>query len=175
MAAFDQSFAAGGMANTLEQIRDSQSGTIQLEGQYIEAFLRQSGKIAVSHILQYCTKKQRYAILGNDGVTWDDFDWEPGTMIPAGHARESFWKQFSVLIAQGSLHGANKDRDLIKAMTLFKAGAMSLETLLEKADIGDVSKEIQRIAKERQSGLIGSGAAGRTPRATRSQRTGGLG
>jgi hypothetical protein len=156
--------------DTMEQIRDAQGGPIRLEGRYIEVSLRNAGEIAVSHILQYFPRKQRYYILGNDGVTWDDYVWDPANMVPADQARDSFWKNFTVTISPGSLHGANKDREQIKAINLFRSGALSLETLLKKCDIGDVAAEIQRITKERQAGIIGGGQSGRTPRMSRGQR-----
>ena len=156
----------------MEQIRDAQSAPIRYEGRFIEAFLRDAGRIAISHYLQFFTRKDRYWILGEDGVTWSDYTWDPTNMIPAGYAPEAFWKLFRVIVTPGSLHGANKDRDQVKALTLFRSGALSLETLLRKADIGDVQEEIKRIAKEREMGLMPGGSQGRTPRLTRGQRTG---
>jgi hypothetical protein len=158
--------------DTMEQIRDAQGGPIRLEGRYIEVALRNAGEIGVSHVIQYFPKKQRYWIMGNDGVTWDDYTWDPENMVPADHARDTFWKNFSVMIAQGSLHGANKDRDAIKALNLFRAGALSMETLLKKCDIPDVAAEIARIVEERKAGILGQQAAGRTPRMSRGQRNG---
>jgi hypothetical protein len=160
--------------DTMEQIRDAQGGPIRLEGRYIEVALRNAGEIGVSHIIQYFPRKQRYWIMGNDGVTWDDYTWDPTNMVPADQARDGFWKNFSTAIAQGSLHGANKDRDQIKALNLYRAGALSMETLLKKCDIGDVQAEMQRIQAERKAGIIGQQSAGRTPRMSRGQRTGGI-
>lgn len=156
----------------MEQIRDAQSAPIRYEGRFIETFLRDAGRIAVSHYLQYFNRKDRYWILGDDGVTWSDYEWDPSTMIPANQARETFYQLYRIIIAPGSLHGANKDRDQTKALILFRSGALSLETLLTKADIGNVQEEITKIAKERELGLIPGGAQGRTPRMTRGQRNG---
>jgi hypothetical protein len=158
--------------DTMEQIRDAQGGPIRLEGRYIEVALRNAGEIGISHIIQYFPRQQRYWIMGNDGVTWDDYVWDPTNMVPADHARDAFWKNFSVAISQGSLHGANKDRDQTKALILFRAGALSLETLLKKCDIGDVQQEIARIMDERKKGITGGQMTGRTPRASRGARNG---
>lgn len=166
--------------DTMEQIRDMQTAPVRLEGKYIEKFLKEAGEIAISHEIQYFPKKYRFAIMGNDGVTWEDYTFDPTNMVPASHAKESFWKEFEVTMSPGSLHGANKERDQVKALTLYKAGALSLETLLRKADVGDIQAEIQRIIKEREAGLIpggvdpgaGDAGSGRTPRLLRSQRTG---
>lgn len=158
--------------DTLEQIRDAQGGPIRLEGRYIEASLRNAGEIGISHIIQYFPRKQRYWILGEDGITWDDYTWDPTNMVPANHAKDTFWKNFSVLISPGSLHGANKDRDQVKAMNLFRAGALSLETLLKKCDIADVMGEIKRITEERKAGVIGGGPSAGKSRMSRGERTG---
>jgi hypothetical protein len=160
--------------DTMEQIRDAQSGPIRLEGRRIEVFLRDAGEVAASHILQYFSRNDRFQILGADGWTWEDFDFNPGDMVPAGVAKESFWKLFSVKITPNSLHGANRDREQTKAFTMFKSGALSLETFLKKMGVGDVPEEIKRIMTERQAGMVGGGAqaAGRTPRTSRGQRNG---
>lgn len=160
--------------DTMEQIRDMQTAPIRLEGRYIEAFLRDVGMIAVSHYLQYYTYKERYLIIGPDGVTMDDYNWDPTTMIPANEAREVHWKKYKIMIAPGSLHGSNKDRDQIKAITLFKAGSLSRRTLLEKFDIVNPEEEFKRMAAEQKAGLGQPAPGGRTPRATRGQRTGGV-
>jgi hypothetical protein len=158
--------------DTIEQIRDSQSAPIRLEGSYTEAFLRDAGKIAVSHYIQFFNRKDRFNALGIDGVTLQDYEMDCSNMVPANQARESFWKRFRLIVAPGSLHGAAKYHDQVKALTLFRSGALSLETLLKKSDIGDVAAEIKLIMKEREAGLVGGQAAGRTPRTTRGQRTG---
>lgn len=160
--------------DTLEQIRDAQSGPTRLEGRRIEVALRDAGTIAVSHILQYFTRETRFHLLGADGLTWNDFDFRPRDMVPAGEAPETFWKRLSVTIAPGSLHGANKDRDFQKAVAMHARGAMSTETLLKKAEVADVDKELKRIAAERQAGIgvPAQGGGGRTPRMSRGARTG---
>ncbi len=156
--------------DTMEQIRGMQTGPIRREGRAIELFLGQAGQIAVSHYLQFYNREERYQILGDDGVTWDDYVW-PANMIPATEAREAFWKNFHAIVVPGSLHGSNQDRDQTKAFTLFRAGALSTDTLLRKFNIVDPDKELQKIAAERSQGL-GAAAVGRTPRITRGARNG---
>jgi hypothetical protein len=158
--------------DTLEQIRDVQSAPTRMEGRRIEVALRDAGVLAVSHILQYYPREARYHLLGEDGLTWHDFEYKRDNMIPSGEAPESFWKSLAVSIAPGSLHGANKDRDFQKSIALFGRGAMSLETLLSKSDIVNPQKEVERIAKERAAGVGPQGGAGRTPRLGRAARTG---
>lgn len=158
--------------DTMEQIRDAQGGPVRLEGRYIEAFLRDSGVQHASHVLQYFDWKGRYAILGQDGVVSQDFEGDTTNMVPAGHAKESFWKQFQVIVAPGSIHGANRDREQTKAFGMYRAGALSLETFLTKAGVADPKAEMKRIKEEHDAGMGAQGGGGRTPRMSRGQRNG---
>lgn len=161
--------------DVLEQIRDSQAGPVRLETRRVETFLRDAGEIGVSHILQYFSPEDRYRILAEQGWTIEDFDRAPRTMVPAGMAKESFYKEFGLNITPGSMHGANKDREEVKSLTMFKSGAMSLQTLLKKANIGDGGEEYKRIMQERQAEIPPEeGGSGRTPRLSRGQRNGAL-
>jgi hypothetical protein len=160
--------------DVFEQIRDAQSGPKRLHGRRIEVFLRDAGEIATALELQYYSREDRYHIFGADGWTDDDFDARPGTMVPATEAKETFWRQFSMDIERSSLHGASKDREQTKYVTLFKAGAISLKTLLKKMAVPNVDAEIQQIMEERQQGMGAQGGAGRTPRLSRGQRTGSI-
>ncbi len=160
-----------------EQIRDSQSAPVRLEGRRVETFLSESGRIAASHILQFYNAQERMRILGADGVTWEDFDYNPGGMIPAGMAPDKFLEMLSIQVSPGSIHGASKEREQTKSMVLFGRGALSLETLLRKFEVQDVEGEIARIENERSRGLIPGGqppteGGGREPRMTRAQRNG---
>jgi len=158
---------------SLEQMRDMQSVASRLEGRYIEAFLRDAGQIAVPNVFQFYTASRRLRILGPSGLTWEDFNYNPGNMIPDGIPGEEHIKNFSFEIAPGSLLGINKDRQKLQTIGLYKAGAISRKALLRMLEIPDA--EIDRIEKEVQQEVeAGIGAKGRggTPRMTRRERQG---
>jgi len=158
-------------ADTVEQMRDSQGSHFRLEGRFIEAFLGESGIQAVSNCLQYFNLKSRIEILGTDGQVIEDCDWDPDTMIPAGMAKEVFWRNFSIEIVAGSLLGSSKDREQQIALVLARLGKLDTETLLRKAGFGRQETE-QILARLKAEHSAMPQAPGRTPRMTRSQRTG---
>jgi hypothetical protein len=157
--------------DTIEQMRDAQNTAVRLEGRYIEAFLRDAGQIAVPNIFQHYTASWRLKILGGNGLTWEDFDTNPGSMVPDGVPPEDHIKNFSLEIAQGSLLGSGKDRNKQVSMALFKEGGISRESMLRTLEIPDA--EIQRIRKELiADDEAGIGSKGASSRMTRGQRQG---
>ena len=157
--------------DSIEQMRDSMQAQFRLEARYIEPFLRDAGIQAVSHVFQFFNAAQRLRLLGADGLTFQDFDYDPGTMIPYSQPREDHWRAFSFEIAQGSLHGASNDRNKQVAIALFRMGAISRKHLLRTLDVGPLDQINAEIAEERATGMEAM-PVGRTPRMTRGQRTG---
>jgi hypothetical protein len=159
--------------DTIEQMRDTLQTSFRLEARFIEAFLMDAGTIAVSNIFQFYTAKQRLWTLGADGMTWEDFDYDPGTMVPATMPKEDHWKLFPIAIAQGSLHGASKDRAKQISISLFRLGAISRRELLRTLEIQNIDEIEAEIAEERQGGMVPMATGkGEVPRLTRSSRTG---
>lgn len=158
---------------TIEQMRDMQNTGVRLEGRYIETFLRDAGQIAVPNIFQFYTASKRFRVLGGDGLTWEDFDYDPGNMVPAGVPPEDHIKNFSIEIAPGSLLGANKDREKSQAAALFKINAISRKMLLRRMEVPEeiIKKNEQEIEEESKTKTL-SGDKGGMPRMKRSQRQG---
>lgn len=164
---------------TVEQLRDNANPAIRLEGRYIEEFLKETGRVAISNIFQFYTKHQRLKILGGDGLTWEDFDYNPESMmVPDGEEREHHWRKFSMEVSPGSfISSKNQEKQI--AIKLFQIGGISRREMLRKLDIGNIDEIEQEVLKERMEGigvdtLEGPGGADlRTPRMTRSSRNGG--
>jgi hypothetical protein len=162
--------------DSIEQYRDSINSAFRLESRYIEPFLRAAGRQAVALIFQYFSKEKRMAMFGADGITIEDFDYKPDTMVPWSMPKEDHWRKFSLLISQGSLHGAQRDRDKMASMSLFRLSGISRAEMLRRLDWGGPDKIAQiqnEILEERSSGMqpdaTGKGAL---PQMTRGQRTG---
>lgn len=49
----------------------------------MESSIRQMGEMWKAMAMQYNTIRERYQLLGDDGVTMEDFDFDPGNMIPS--------------------------------------------------------------------------------------------
>lgn len=167
--------------DTVEQLRDNANPAVRLEGRYIEEFLKESGRIAISNIFQFYTKEQRLKILGGAGLTWQDFDYKPSKMmVPDGEIEQEHWRKFSMEVSPGSFISSRNSEQQV-AVKLFMIGAISRKELLRRMEVGNIDEIEQEVMKERYEGigvdtLEGPGGAGsdggRTPRMTRSSRNG---
>jgi hypothetical protein len=156
--------------DTIEQMRDSLQTPLRLEMRQIEAFLREAGTQAISHIFQNYTLKRRMTLFGPDGITSEDFLYDPGVMTPYHDPKESHHKHFTLRIAPGSMHGASKDRNKQLAIVLFKIGATSRQDLLRHLEWGTPAAQIEQELQEQFTpDAVGKG---RTPRLVPSERVG---
>ncbi len=159
--------------DTIEQMRDAQTTPFRLESRYVEAFLRGAGIQVVSNVFQFYTRGKRMRMLGADGITWEDFDYDPESMVPSTMPKEDHWRSFALNVKQGSLHGSSKDREKLMAVTLFKMGAISLRHLLRTLDFANADQIIKERLEEAQlAAQMAPQGGGRTPRGSRGQRTG---
>lgn len=160
--------------DAIEQMRDMQTGQFRLEGRYVEVFLRDCGEQAVSNILQYFTSKQRLRMLGPDGLTFSDFDWDPNSAVPANQDKFNHWRSFPITIAAGSSHGSAKAQMKQLALILNQRQIIGARELLRAVEYPNADhvlqervQEMQAMAKMQQE-QGGEGqhppAQGRTPR-----------
>lgn len=162
--------APGGEA--IEQMRDTMSGPFRLEGRYMEAAMVQGMTQVVSNIFQFCTLDERLRVLGADGITWEDFDYKSGDMVPGGEAREDWWRQFAIQIAPGSLHGSSKAQRDQKAFIMAQSGKLSIKGLYEITEFPyPYEQSIAEMKQEHELG-IGQVQKGRTPRPKQSLKSG---
>lgn len=159
--------------DAIEQMRDTMSSPFQLEGRYLEVAMKKAGKQIVSNIFQFATLSSRLKVLGSDGMTYEDFDYNAGSMVPASAPREDHWRKFGVHIAPGSTHGSSKQQKRIEAFTLRQTGNLSMKGLYTLADVQyPYEQAIHELSEEHQAGIGVAPQKGRTPRQNRSQRQG---
>jgi hypothetical protein len=131
---------------TIEKILESMSPAIRMRSRMLEASLREFAMITLSNIFQFYSVEQRVAILGMQGITFEDFDMDPGNVIPAFmrmedesskeprpaiiRARE-FLHQFTYDVAPGSLLSASEVTKKLLYIQLFRAGVIDIWTLAE--------------------------------------------
>lgn len=136
-------------ADTVEGIRDSMSGPFRLESGYVEVVIQEIAELEVSRIFQFYTLNQRLRILGEDGKTWEDYDYVANKMVPAFSPKEDHWRLFPMNFKQGSMHGNKEQQKKVVALNLRKTRDISLESLYEILDVGlSAETEIARLQKE---------------------------
>jgi len=158
---------AGG--DTIDSMRDSLQTSLRREERFVESFLNDCGKQAVSHIIQFYDVKQRMKLLGEDGVTDQDFLYDPGKLHPGKKEFNSyFWKMFDMQVQPGSLHSGAHDASKAEAIGLAARGLISRREMFRrmKVDPGHANKILEELVEEQQVVAAMQGGAGgtRTPR-----------
>lgn len=160
--------------DTLEAIIAAEGAINRLRSLVIEAFMSEFAMMFLMNTFQFYTQAQRIAILGPQGQTFEDFDFDPGSLIPhdvippmpdgnpaprAERARE-FFRYFSYQIAPGSLLNSASQSEKMLYMALARAGVIDIATLLEKLNIPNVglpsdypSGIMQRLQKQQELGI----------------------
>lgn len=170
---------------TIEKILETMSPAIRLRSRTLEASLREFAMMTLSNVFQFYTLEERMAILGPRGMTFEDFDAEPGTMIPAflskedeatGHIRpqhiraKEFLRQFVYDIAPGSLLSASEVTDKLLYIQLMRAGLMDPWTLFDKLGIPNAGEPPDPNAKTITQRLVLANQLGLTPQVSATGR-----
>ena len=159
---------------TVDKLVALEGAINRLRSLVIEAFMSEFAMMLLMNFFQFYTRKQRIAILGPQGSTFEDFDFDPENLIPsdvgermpdgspgprAERARE-FYRYFSYQIAPGSLLNSASIQDKLMYMQLAKAGVIDIATLLEKLNIANIglppdlpSGILQRLQWQQQTGI----------------------
>lgn len=150
-------------SDSIEQIMEAMSPSVRLRSRMIEAFMREFATMMAYNISQFMTLAQRMTIMGPDGMTPEDFDFDPDTLIPAfvhsedfssngsptlealyrgprprfDRSRE-FMRTFTFHIAPGSLLAASEIQRKLLYLQLSRAGLIDHWTLMEVLDIPNV-------------------------------------
>lgn len=164
---------------TLDSIKEAQQTPIRLKGRNIEIYLRNLGEMNIFNIFQFYTLKRRMFMMGSDGVTIEDFDYDPGTCIPDGESPEEHARRFAFVIHPGSLLNVNRVERSIMLMRLRMMRDISRKHLYEGIDIGidvdEVNEELKRESQDEAATQMmmqmgGAGASALAPGGPRQQR-----
>lgn len=150
-------------SDTIESMQMMRTTPVRLKARNIETFMRDGGTQLVPLMVQFYTEKRRMTMLGPDGRVASDFDWDPGTMVPAGKPPEEFIKSFRFFVQPGSLLNTEKRQKIQDAMLLRRGGDLSRKTLFRIIDEGGLNAETEEkeIMRERQQGMPGLPAKGK--------------
>lgn len=140
--------------DSLDRIKEAQQTPVRLKGRNIEVFLRDLGSQQISNYFQFYTLKRRLYLLGEKGRTFEDVDWDPGTMVPDKDRAEDHIRRFKFLIQPDSLLNAKRVERALLYLKLRLSGDMDRKHLFEACDIdldpADVEAELKR---EMQAGV----------------------
>lgn len=150
-------------SDSIEQITESMSLSWRLRSRVIEVFMREFATMMAYNFAQFYTLPRRLTMLGAEGVTNEDFDFDPGSLIPdfvdpsdfeengtvkaTSMARgplhrydraKEFLRQFSFHVAPGSLLAASEIQRKLMYLQLSRAGLIDHWTLLDVLGIPNV-------------------------------------
>lgn len=146
--------------DTLDQIRQNQQTPIRQQARNIEIFLRDLGMQQVPNLFQFYTKKKRIYILGEQGATPNDYDWDPGTMLPAETNPVEHVRKFKFSVLEGSLLSFQRMDMMLNLMKLRQAKEIDRGTFFERLKkLGVIDLDVQKVEaalkKEAAEGLSG--------------------
>lgn len=149
--------------STVESILNSMTPALRLRSRILEAFTRNLAEQLAYNFTQFYTLPMRVTELGPGGVTQDDFDYDPGSLMPDfvhdkdydtkgnitpeaflrgpmpryDRARE-FLRRFVFKISPGSLLNAAQVEQKLIYLQLTRAGWMDIFTLWEVLGIPNI-------------------------------------
>lgn len=148
-AAANQSFDP----ETIEAWMAALSPELKLEGRNLEYCLREIADMNKANVFQFYDAKRRMVINGDAGMTLQDFDYDPGNMVPAmqpsqkGYLPELdanqdqkdraqfFLKLFTFYMQPNSQLALNAKTEQLKYTMMMRAGICDVWTYWEKLEI----------------------------------------
>ena len=175
-------------ADSVEAMMEALQPTLRMKGRLIEVFLRDVGEMVKSNFFQFYTMQRRMAILGDQGIDMEDFNFDPGSLVPAYSKKadgaqymaqydmniprnkraKTHQKQFSMQMTPNSLLEISQISRKMMYLRLFREGLVDPWTLWEVLEIPNAgappsgSKEIP--ARIQEAAAMGIGQPpGATP------------
>lgn len=69
--------------NTIEKMQEALSPVLRLKGRLLEFFLREIGEMVKANFFQFYNLPRRVSMLGDSGIVFNDFDFDPGSLVPS--------------------------------------------------------------------------------------------
>ena len=137
--------------DSIDKIMEALGPLVRDQSRNMEEGIRSIGEMWKSNFFQFITAKRRMELIGADGVTDEDFDYDPGTLIPAAipmeqtgeinsvpYFQRAQWHKdnFTFTVAPYSLHELNSITRKLFHLQLMRSGfPVDWWTLAELFDI----------------------------------------
>lgn len=144
--------------DTIQKYLEALTPGIRLEARQIEVFLRDVAEIYKGNLFQYESKAKRIMMLGDAGSKLQDFDYDPGNLIPAldkadpnyipeldkdkptEERAQFFMNQFAFYVAPNSILAMQAQERKLLYLQLSRAGFLDFWTLMEVLEIPNVGQ-----------------------------------
>ena len=147
-------------SDTLDRITFSKNTPVRMMGRNIEGFTDDIGGMWAANALQFYDAAQRMELLGDQGLTKEDTEDIPGSLIPEGINSESFVRRFRFKCDKGTLLNVQRQDKIQVGFALRKNHDLSrkgLFTLLDwninqEENDAELAKEAEAMAKAQAAG-----------------------
>ena len=143
--------------DSIEKIQAAMTPAIRRRGRIIEAYLRNVAEQVKFNIFQFYTQRRRITLLGENGLTFEDFDFDPGNLIPAMNPDDnrqridrciSHINTFPFYVTPNSLLSIAQMSQKMIYMQLRRMGDMDHTSLLEVMEVPNISQVNARLSSE---------------------------
>ncbi len=151
-------------AETMEKYMDALSPMLRIRARSIEVSLGELAEMLKVSFFQYYDTARRMQILGMDGVSLEDFDYDPGSLVPAGdgpqHERASkHHRNFAFSVAPNSFLNVSHSTQKMFILQLLRSNLMDPWSVWETFDLPQGGKSPaetipERIIMARKAGLL---------------------
>lgn len=151
-------------ADTLERYMEALSPILRLRARNMEISLSELAEFLKVGFFQWYTAPRRIELLGKDGLTREDFDFDPGTMVPMGEGSRmnramAHHKLFSFQVAPGSWLNVSHTQQKMFYLQLFRDQMLDPWTIWDQFDVPDAGPMPaetvpERIVAAREQGLM---------------------
>ena len=141
-------------ADTMERYMEALSPILRLRARNMELALSDLAEKLKVGFYQWYTAPRRIELLGKDGLTREDFDYDPGTMVPEGkgtlmeRAMEHH-KLFSFQVAPNSWLNVSHTTQKMFYLQLFRANMLDPWSIWEQFDVPDAGQAPAETVAER--------------------------
>ena len=150
--------------DTLDRITFSKTTPIRMMGRNIESFVNDVGMLWTADALQFYHAAHRMEMLGPKGLVKEDFDTNPGSLIPEGVNSEAFVRRYHFACDKGSLLNIQRQDKVQVAFALRKNHDLSRAGLYRLLDWNLNTKENDaELAEEAKMQAQAMAAAGVQP------------
>ena len=141
-------------ADTLEQMKEGQQTLVRLKVRYIEDFVGDIGQQQIANFFQFYNLGRRVIMLGDKGKTFEDYDYEPGNMVPAGKNAEEHWRSFQFLVQPGSLLKSSRIPEQTIKLMMRRMGDFDRKNLFEAMDMGSLTESVEKNLREEGQDML---------------------
>jgi hypothetical protein len=147
--------------DTLDRISFSKNTPIRMMGRNLEGFVDDVGSMWTANALQFYDAGMRMELLGDQGLTKEDTEDIPGSLIPDGINSESFVRRYRFKCDKGTLLNVQRQDRIQIAFALRKNHDISrkgLYTILDwNIDQAANDAELQKEAEAQAQAMAAAG------------------